>query len=753
MRIINPSGHTLSNKLGWFLVNLFLGSFLAINLQAGDDFVGSSRCASCHSEQTIQWQQSHHYQAMQPAIPSTVVGDFNDVNFKHFDIKTRFFTREGKYYVNTQGQDGKYSDYQIDYTFGFDPLQQYLVKFPNGRYQALTTAWDNRPEKKGGQRWFHLYPDESEVPGGVLHWTGSYFNWNLRCAECHSTGLENNYSLENNSYDTRWQEINVGCEACHGAGADHLDWASSNLQSDSANKGFVVDISNSSEWQWTGGNTASNQSSMPTGKQLDVCATCHSRRSAIGNPVHGEQFLKSHRLSLLTPNLYHFDGQIREEVYVYGSFLQSKMNKAGVECSNCHNPHSGQVYDQSNKLCTGCHKAEVFDRSEHHHHKINSTGAACKNCHMPETTYMQVDPRRDHSLRIPDPQLSVEMGNPNACNQCHRDKSTKWAQSHSQQWYGVKKQGHVFAEAFNQAAQGVPGADSKLAGLALDQNLPSIVRATAAELLRNYPSQVTLAAARQLIQDTEPLVRRAAVGLMELIPPVQRFELLSALLEDGHATVKIEAARLLATVPLESLSPEQVKLGNKAMKIVIDSSLSNLDAPDTHGGLAQIYAGRGQYLDAEKAYLQALLIDPGFLPALLNLADLYRAKGEDWKSKPVLNKALAIEPEFADAHYAMGLLLVRQKRYAQGLSFLSKAAELRPNNIRFQYVYSVALADLGKNHQAIETLKMALQLSPDNLQLLSVLANQLSAVGKKTEAEGIYKRLQTLNSNTGQMRP
>ena len=134
------------------------------------------------------------------------------------------------------------------------------------------------------------------------------------------------------------------------------------------------------------------------------------------------------------------------------------------------------------------------------------------------------------------------------------------------------------------------------------------------------------------------------------------------------------------------------------MKIVIDSSMTTLDAPDIHSGLAQLYAGRGQYQQAEKAYQQALLIEPAFLPALLNLADLYRAKGEDWKSKPVLNKALSIEPEFADAHYAMGLLLVRQKRYGPALEYLSRAAELRPNNIRFQYVYAVALADQGEEY-------------------------------------------------------
>ena len=734
------------NYFFWQLINLVLGILIATNLHSRDTYIGSSSCASCHSEQYMQWRQSHHYKAMQLASSSTVAGDFNNVSFKHFDMETKFFITDGKYYVNTQGEDGIYADFQIEYTFGFDPLQQYLVKFPNGRYQALTTAWDNRSKEKGGQRWFHLYPDERGVSGRALHWTGSYFNWNLRCAECHSTGVEKNYSLEENSYDTSWQEANVSCEACHGGGADHRIWALSGLQNSISNKGFLVDISSSGEWQFSGSDTAINKTNKSSGKQLDVCATCHSRRSILGSPVHGDKFLKSHRLSLLTSDLYYADGQIRDEVYVYGSYLQSKMYQAGVECSNCHNPHSGQVNDESNKLCTSCHKAEVFDRREHHHHQINSTGAACKNCHMPETTYMLIDPRRDHSFRIPDPQLSLEIDSPNACNQCHQDKKAKWAQSYIKKWYGARNEKSVFATIFYKATKGVVGGDKKLATLALDASLPSIIRATATELLQNYPGQVTIGTLNKLIYDEDPLVRLAALVLVELIPPDKRFELLSPLLEDSHATISFEVAKLIAALPLETLSLSQLKLGNKAMKIVIDYSLSNSDAPDTHGELGQIYSARRQYVDAEKAYLQALLIDPGFLLALINLADLYRAKGEDWRSKDVLNKALVIDPAFASAHYAMGLLLVRQKSYGQALSYLSRAAELMPNNIRFQYVYSVALAEQGQHSLAIDVLKKSLQFNPDNMQLLLVLASQLSSVGEQAHAEIIYKRLQNMKN-------
>lgn len=727
---------------------LLLSQLFAVAL-ADDTYVGSSSCAGCHSEQYQQWQDSHHYQAMQLASPASVAGDFDNRVFKHFDVESRFFVRDGKYFVHTQGEDGQYGEYQIDYTFGVEPLQQYLVKFSNGRYQALTIAWDNRPEEGGGQRWFHLYPQQADQPDGLLHWTGSYFNWNLRCAECHSTGLQKNYSLETNGYKTQWQEINVACEACHGPGAGHLDWNDSGRSMDVAHKGFKADISRSGSWQFTKQNTAA-LSGRVEDRQLDVCAGCHARRSILGVPDIGDEFDQSHRLSLLTPELYYPDGQIRDEVYVYGSFLQSKMHSQGVVCSDCHNPHSGVVYDQGNGLCTSCHKAEVFDRSEHHQHKVGSTGAACKNCHMPETTYMVVDPRRDHSLRIPDPKISLDFGTPNACTQCHSDKTGEWAVSHLSPQSGSSV-GHPYVEAFDKAGRAAVGADRDLASVALDKALPAIVRATAAELLRGYSGQLTLTVAAQLIYDEYPLVRRAAVGLMELVPPLQRFQLLSPLITDSHLSVRVEVARLLASVPVENLSQDQAKLSESALKIVIDSGALTLDAPETHANLARIYSDRGQYHNAEKAYLQALVIEPKFLPALLNLADLYRAKGEDWKSRPALERALAVEPEFADAHYAMGLLLVRQKRYSQALEYFQEAVKLSPDNSRFQYVYSVALADQGQDKLAIESLRRALLHRPENVQLLVALAGRLLQAKNRSGAEKIYHRLLKLAPNNRQV--
>jgi len=186
------------------------------------EFVGSSSCVECHKEAQKDWHGSHHQLAMQKANADTVLGDFDDAGYEHFGIKSRFFRKDDKFFVNTEGPDGKNADFQVDYVLGVYPLQQYMIMFPRGHVQVLQLCWDSRPKEDGGQRWYHLYPDEAIDHKDVLHWTGEHFNWNYMCADCHTTNLKKNYDVETRSYNTTWSEINVGCEACHGPGSKHI---------------------------------------------------------------------------------------------------------------------------------------------------------------------------------------------------------------------------------------------------------------------------------------------------------------------------------------------------------------------------------------------------------------------------------------------------------------------------------------------------------------------------------------------------
>ena len=400
---------------------------------AADGYVGRSVCAGCHQTQAEQWSGSHHDLAMQPADESSVLGDFDDASLTQFGVTSTFYRKNGRFMVRTEGPDGKLHDYELSYTFGVEPLQQYLVEFPGGRLQALSLAWDTRPKEQGGQRWFHLYPDEKINHEDELHWTQASQNWNSMCAECHSTNLRKGYDAASRTFSTTWSEIDVSCEACHGPGSDHVRWArrESGWKALEAGKGLTVLLDERRGVQWTmnpeTGNALRSQARSGD-KEIELCARCHSRRSPISDGyVHGEPLLNHYLPRLLDEGMYHADGQIDDEVYVYGSFIQSRMYHAGVSCSDCHEPHSLSLRISGNGVCLQCHQAEKYEQAGHHFHEPDSEGASCAECHMPPKSYMVVDPRHDHSMRIPRPDLSAKLGTPNACNGCHQDRSPEWA--------------------------------------------------------------------------------------------------------------------------------------------------------------------------------------------------------------------------------------------------------------------------------------------------------------------------------------
>ena len=186
-------------------------------------FVGRSACAKCHEAETKAWTGSHHDQAMTEVSDlqgETVRGDFSGVRFEGDGMRARFFRDGAKYLIETDGPDGKPATYEVAYTFGWKPLQQYLVRFPGGRLQAFSVAWDTER-----RRWFSLNPGKTIPPSDWLHWTRNAQNWNGMCAECHSTNLVKGYDPKSDSYTTTWSEIDVSCEACHGPGSAHVAWA------------------------------------------------------------------------------------------------------------------------------------------------------------------------------------------------------------------------------------------------------------------------------------------------------------------------------------------------------------------------------------------------------------------------------------------------------------------------------------------------------------------------------------------------
>ncbi|MGA8051250.1 MAG: multiheme c-type cytochrome, partial [Burkholderiales bacterium] len=450
--------------------------------QAPASFVGSTACESCHVAEYRAWRGSQHERAMQHATSDTALGDFDDAKFRYAGVESRFFKRDGKFFVHTDGPDGKLADFEIQYTYGVYPLQQYLISFPDGRIQALSITWDARPKAEGGQRWFHQYPDEKIDYRDELHWTRRAQNWNFMCADCHSTDVRKNYDAAANRFDTKWAEISVGCEACHGPGSNHLAWTRDKPAD--ATKGLTVtfDERRGVSWRIDPASGNAERSAPKEGDvEIGVCAQCHARRAQIAEGYHaGDRFLDHYLPAVLTPPLYYPDGQQRGEVYIWGSFLQSKMYAKGVTCSDCHDPHSQKTRLPGNDVCAQCHLPAKYDTPAHHFHVAGQPGSRCVDCHMPTTTYMVIDPRRDHSMRVPRPDLSASLGTPNACNGCHRDKDAQWAEAALQKRYGHPSRGfQQFAHAFDAAERGAAQAGPELVALVNDPAQPAIVRATA----------------------------------------------------------------------------------------------------------------------------------------------------------------------------------------------------------------------------------------------------------------------------------
>ncbi|HLN49177.1 MAG TPA: tetratricopeptide repeat protein [Steroidobacteraceae bacterium] len=704
-------------------------------------FVGSEACAGCHDQAYAAWKDSHHARAMQHATPDTVLGNFAHASFRYAGVESTFFQRDGKYFVHTDGADGKLKDFEIKFTFGVDPLQQYLIEFPDGRIQALSIAWDSRPAAQGGQRWFHLYPNDRVDSRDELHWTRYAQNWNFMCADCHSTDVHKNYDPANNTFHTTYKEISVGCEACHGPGSAHLEWARSKPKDPT--QGLTVNLTERKGVRWsidaaTGKPTRSSPRDKDT--EIQVCAQCHARHGQIADGYRaGLPFLDFYRPALLSQGLYYVDGQQRDEVYVWGSFLQSRMYHAGVTCGDCHEPHGQKLRAAGNALCGTCHQSAKYDTPAHHHHAGTGRGTRCVDCHMPERTYMIVNPRRDHSIRIPRPDLTDKLGVPNACSGCHAQTDAQWAAQKLEQWYGHRPEGFQrYAEAFAYAAQGAAQAGPSLTTLALEPSNPAIARASALEALARYPSRAAVDAAQAALVDPDALLRLASVGTLAMLPPVERLPLLAPLLEDPVRIVRMEAASTLADAMAGASATQRASFDRAAAEYE-SSQRFNADRPESRAALGNFYARQGRIEDAEAQLRAALALDRKFAPGYVNLSDLLRAQRRDAQAEEILRDGLKQAPGAAALHYALGLTLVRLGRSVDALAELKRAAKLAPDDARFAYVYAVGLNGAGKSAAALAEIERALAHEPDNRDLLNAAItfrrDSGDAVGARRYAE------------------
>lgn len=696
-------------------------------------FVGRSSCITCHKKEAELFNGSHHDKAMELATDETVLADFDDAEVEHHTVKSRFFRDGKRFMVHTEGPDGQMTDFEVKYVFGLEPLQQYMVELPSPgseleegalpRVQVLRLCWNT--EKK---EWFYLPPPdvpEKLAPDDDLHWTGIAQRWNTMCAECHSTNYQKRFTVPESHttlvalnrkeddgayasqtrdighYNSTFVEIDVSCETCHGPGSVHVELAKQWFPGWSRERGYGLANLKA---------TAENQ--------IQSCAPCHSRRNVIASGFHGgDNYYDHYTNQLLTAGVYYPDGQILDEDYVHGSFIQSKMYHKGIKCSDCHDPHTARLKYDGNQVCTSCHQHPTakYDSVNHHFHKPDGEGAKCVNCHMPATTYMAVDPRRDHSLRVPRPDISLKIGTPNACTGCHLERENtsetaredlplyqdwmlaaregdsvakdtlaridKWCDDACEKWYGeTRRKDEHYGLAIAAAQNGDANATELLEAVLAKKGFeaPALARATALqELLSIAPSRAASEAER-LIKDEHPLVRHsAASALVGTTNPSKSVGLLEVALKDSARSVRTEAARNLLNFPSSLWS----KSSSASFRNALDELTSGLaysnDRSGAHLTLGILAEQQGRDQQAIRHYESAVGVEPGVTGPRTNLARLLERNLELQRNKSGQVSESLLEQ-------------IKQLRLEE-LGLLRRDMNLLPDNAPIQYRYGLAL--------------------------------------------------------------
>ncbi|ADE53622.1 multiheme c-type cytochrome [Coraliomargarita akajimensis] len=647
--------------------------------------IGADACVECHADAVAKWKNSHHGRANRPVSAKNDRAAFTPA---------RRITESGVIYEMAEASPGKFvlrvidpeteavsESYDLVGVIGTTPLRQYLAHLPGDKFQTISASYDVLNDQ-----WFDVYQGQDRLPGEWGHWAGQGMNWNSNCAYCHTTEYQKNYDFETDSYHSYWTQQSISCAECHVGVEAHVE---------AAKRGDYT----------TGLNKLTKE------QTLDNCATCHSRRDQLTADAFelGDRYDDHFSLSTPSqPGLYYHDGQILDEVFVYGSFRMSRMHHKGVHCMDCHDPHSMELTMpvENNMLCMKCHEggvdgAPVIQPELHSFHPADSTGNRCVECHMVQTNYMQIDPRADHGFHSPDPLMTKELGIPNACNRCHTEETVDWAVDWSERWYGDKlaeSRQRMRARALDAAHNFRPEGMEQLFELLEEEDISAWI-ATYTSLLANYlPNRRVEEQFKSLLDHEAPIVRERATAA--LAQTQGNNDLLIDQLSDDSRSVRLAAARGLEmsnNLPAET----------QAAKEFNDYLQFNIDRPQSLMILANRAAREGNVPELKKYLDRAVQFDKLNGEVYRQGAILFSIAGQSETAEAYLKQGWTISPDNAMFPYSLGLLYAERQDLERAVGYLEETVTMQPDFPRAWYNLSLAYQQLNRPEDAQRAMMRA----------------------------------------------
>ncbi len=641
-------------------------------------------CFECHESSHQSWKDSHHANANRRIDPSQDEAVFASVAQNG---PFSFLAEDGRYRIEDASiadeQLARIAATEIDSVIGYEPIWQYLVPFPGGRWQTHAMTWDVEEKE-----WFNVFGDEERDPGDWGHWTQQGMNWNSNCAFCHMTDFKKNYDYRTHSYSSTWVIEGVSCIQCHAGMEEH--------------------VAKAREGDYEAMGEPDLQLAM------ENCASCHSRREelTLNDFKAGESYHNHFRLTLTDqPGVYFENGLANEEDYVYTSLVLSKMGEKGVTCFDCHDPHTAKtkVPQRDNALCMQCHstglkEASIIDEATHSHHAAGTQGASCVDCHMPERTYMGRDPRRDHGFTIPDPQSTIDRGEPNACTGCHDDQSPEWALDRYREWYGEsdrwkfqQRRAHALHAAHEYESDGW----KELVAL-YDLATNVYWKTSYMRMMSHYASEAeVLKRAVEAMSSRKPELRDAAV--LTLSRRQDRLADLQTALNDPSRLVRLQAANALSAMYDGS------KMAFQEWKKYVEM---NADRP--YGALrrAELALLQRDLPLARQMVRQAISMDRNNPHMRYDGAIVLSRTGDTDEALRMLAEGRKIDPNLPFLAYAQALLYGEKGNLRASVQAFEDAVRLDPQQARWWYNLSIAYMNDGQMEKASDALDRALLISP-----------------------------------------